>query len=1396
LLAEGQSGIIIAGPKAAYNQKKGKTRGTMKKRFLYGLVIVAVLSPTIAWAIHQPDQKSSGSITSFSAIPLNPILNSTEPTVVEKKTLAAQTTLQSQRWQRFTGKAGRWQAHWNKDTRTPHLATGTPMRLTVGPLTPANIEAACMDFVRSNQDLLGATPANLRRIQAVRSGGRWYTAFEQTHNGIPVLGGNVRMSFTKDDRLIAFGSDVLPDVNVDTNPKFDGKAALDLARTDCRKTSDGIDRIGEPKLCIVPTRSGTVTNYALCWQFDILQSKIQKKWQYLIDAHSGSIISKRNTLWYDYAYGTVRGEYKPEFASDPTVVEPFVHEQVLLEGQELPVYSWNFDTDPGWLTEGAWAFGQPTGAGSHCGDPTSGATGSNVYGYNLSGDYPNNMPIQYLTTTPIDCTGHDHLRLKFKRWLGIEGYGWDRAFIEASHNGTDWTLIWEHGGDATCDGKWVPVQYDISAVADNQPTVFIRWGISSDQSITYPGWNIDDVKIVSVQGGTNTALTQYGGRYAAVVPWNPSTLSSQLSGSYAQINYVAGSNAAFTHSPVSPHDTIDWTWNSSLYNVIDESSAYRHVNFVHDYYKVLDPTFTGMDYPVPTFVYVDFSNAYWDGENIVFGKGDGVEFDDFALYAEVIYHEYTHGITDKIYTGFSLPYVAESGAMNEGWSDYFGCLLSPSQNPLMGDGGLVIGDPNGFRSLMNTYRRETDWANEVHFDSQMFSGSLWEARVALGGAVMDGLVHFARYGHATTYEDYLIALLLEDDTRYGDNDLSNGTPHSQAIYTAFGNHGIGGLQYLAPSIVITNDTINHDGHLDPGETASLSLALTNGWADACDVHAALSTSDPCVTISKAVAAFPNVTFGGQTDNSSDPFVVSVNPACPETHTIRLILTVSAKGPYEYSRTCLLYYCVASSQLTYDDGEPEDIVNYGLAGGGLAVKVTPDSYPSYPTHVRLFPYGSTDIAVTIWGQDPNGDPGEMLGSVMVHPPATGDWFDVDISQLGLVINSGSVFVGWVEGPGAYANGFDFDPPYYQRSWAFSGSQWYAIERFGYMGNFMIRMRYTDQPPLRITEPFERAWCPGQPVSSCLSATGGAAPYHSWTAIPLAQTYNWAIRAIEGFPTTGTPQNVHDDDASFEYTLPFSFPYYGTAYTSVNICTNGFLDFVDKIPYYDNSTQQLIDSVRIAPLWDDFATFASDDIYIDQSIAGQVTIRWQAHSYPNGNLANFAVVLFSDGRIRFDYGTGNIRLSPTVGISAGDGARYIVVGGYDSTTTLTNAKSVLFTPVPSMPSLPPGVSLDAATGCFSGAPTVKGTYVATITVTDSSPQPQVATRDITFTVGPIPADFDSNCRVDFKDYAILCSQWLSYACGDINGWCNGADLDQSGNVDYTDLAIFSNNWLNGF
>jgi C1A family cysteine protease len=175
----------------------------------------------------------------------------------------------------------------------------------------------------------------------------------------------------------------------------------------------------------------------------------------------------------------------------------------LAVGGPVVHYAWSLDEDPGWSREGQWGFGQPAGGGGQSGgpDPTSGYTGDNVFGYNLNGDYSDNMSEMNLTTNAIDCSGLSIVTLRFQRWLGVEMPLFDHAYVRVSNDGTSWTTVWENEIEIA-DTEWRPVEFDISALADDQETVYIRWTIgTSDQTNTYCGWNIDDIEILGYEQG-------------------------------------------------------------------------------------------------------------------------------------------------------------------------------------------------------------------------------------------------------------------------------------------------------------------------------------------------------------------------------------------------------------------------------------------------------------------------------------------------------------------------------------------------------------------------------------------------------------------------------------------------------------------------------------------------------------------------------------------------------------------------------------------------------------------------------------------------------------------------------------------------------------------------------
>ena len=69
---------------------------------------------------------------------------------------------------------------------------------------------------------------------------------------------------------------------------------------------------------------------------------------------------------------------------------------------------------------------------------------------------------------------------------------------------------------------------------------------------------------------------------------------------------------------------------------------------------------------------VHYSNALWNGRQMIYGDGDGKLFNRFTESLDVIAHELTHGVTQHT---AGLIYHDQSGALSEHFSDVFGILV-------------------------------------------------------------------------------------------------------------------------------------------------------------------------------------------------------------------------------------------------------------------------------------------------------------------------------------------------------------------------------------------------------------------------------------------------------------------------------------------------------------------------------------------------------------------------------------------------------------------------------------------------------------------------------------------------------------------------------------------------
>jgi leucyl aminopeptidase len=175
------------------------------------------------------------------------------------------------------------------------------------------------------------------------------------------------------------------------------------------------------------------------------------------------------------------------------------------------IYANGFEgaTDEGWThaqlsTQDDWQRGVPQGK---AGDPGAAAAGTKIWGNDLgpsgfNGNYSSNVH-NYLRSPVIDCSGRTGVRLRFQRWLTVEEGLYDNAKIEI--NGT---VIWQNPANGNLvDTSWTEVDMDISAWADNNPSVQLTFRLQSDGGLELGGWNIDEFELYVLGapgGGTNT----------------------------------------------------------------------------------------------------------------------------------------------------------------------------------------------------------------------------------------------------------------------------------------------------------------------------------------------------------------------------------------------------------------------------------------------------------------------------------------------------------------------------------------------------------------------------------------------------------------------------------------------------------------------------------------------------------------------------------------------------------------------------------------------------------------------------------------------------------------------------------------------------------------------------
>ncbi len=160
----------------------------------------------------------------------------------------------------------------------------------------------------------------------------------------------------------------------------------------------------------------------------------------------------------------------------------------------------------------------------------------------------------------------------------------------------------------------------------------------------------------------------------------------------------------------------------------------------------------------------NYDNAFWNGEQLVFGDGDGKVFGTFTKPIDVLGHEFTHAVTQ--FTA-ALTYQGQSGALNESVSDCFGMCVkqrvlgqtADQADWLVGEGIFLPGiHARGLRDMahpgtayddptlgkdpqvgdMKDYVDTTDDNGGVHINSGIPNRAFYLAATAIGGDTWEG----------------------------------------------------------------------------------------------------------------------------------------------------------------------------------------------------------------------------------------------------------------------------------------------------------------------------------------------------------------------------------------------------------------------------------------------------------------------------------------------------------------------------------------------------------------------------------------------------------------------------------------------------------------------------------
>jgi hypothetical protein len=429
--------------------------------------------------------------------------------------------------------------------------------------------------------------------------------------------------------------------------------------------------------------------------------------------------------------------------------------------------------------------------------------------------------------------------------------------------------------------------------------------------------------------GVGTANTNAAGDFTLSYSGSDSkTISAEIRGPYVNVNRTTGTDASQTGTitPGTPY-TVSWTNSNSL---ASERDAFAYVNKVHDWIKMIDPTFTGLDYEMLAVIEGTTGycpgNAWWDGTNVNF-CAQSASYGNTARMSDVVFHEYTHGITEKMYGSSPI-----GDDMHEGNSDVGANFLT--RESIMGLGFYLNNCTTGIRNSLNIL---TDpCGDEAHICGQVIAGFFWDSWAGLLAAypqaVADSLArtawHYGRkMGLPATMVDQVHWTFVADDN---DGNLANGTPHYTQYCTGATNHG-----FTCPAITvgvsITHTPLGNTSNTTTPYAVTSVITSTAGAIDVGSCH---------VTYRVNGGSFSNVSIAATANPNEYVGYIPAQPACSrvEYYIYARDVVGNTKTSPVTAPTALYSFLVGYQTVFTDDFETNKSWTVGATGDNATTGV--------------------------------------------------------------------------------------------------------------------------------------------------------------------------------------------------------------------------------------------------------------------------------------------------------------------------------------------------------------------------------------------------------------------------------------------------------------------------